>query len=292
MRYNKNRALLIAVIVLLVILLTILTIFAVISLRERDKATGLGSSAGSQNSTPSSSPATEDQVIETPYGKLVFPGQWAQYLKTEVNDGADYGVTFLAELESGKTQPLFILEFGAPKYPAVGQVTTQDGVTVGVYVTIYDLDPDESWTDQEKTILTGMQEALNDVLASLKVQDLGTTPPELQGDELVIDTPYGKLYFPGQWAEELEITTDESDGYEVIFHGAIGTHEAQPLFAVNFGGTKGTAVHSMKTDNGVVFYVRLRTFELNVEGWSAVDEATIRAMQEDLNHMLAKLTAQ
>lgn len=292
MRYDKNRVLMIIVIALLTVLLTILTVFAVISLKERDQAAGAGSSAGTQNTTQSSTPTAEDQVIETPYGKMVFPGEWARYLKTELNDGADYGISFYAELESGKTQPLFSLQFGEPKHPAAGQVTTQDGVTVGVYVTVRDFVPDETWSDQETAIVTSMQEALNDVLDSLNLQPLGATPPELQGDELVIDTPYGSLYFPGQWVEELEITTDESDGYEVIFHGAIGGHEAQPLFAVNFGGTKGTVVHTMTTDNGVLFYVRLRTFELNTEGWSGVDAATIRAMQEDLNHMLSKLTAQ
>ena len=207
----------------------------------------------------------------------------------EYTDGVNYGISFTAELESGKTQPLFTLQFGDAKEPAVGQLTTENGQVVGVYISLSDFDPDGTWSYKDTTIVTGMQEALNDVLASLNLQPLGTEPPELQGDELVIDTPYGKLYFPGQWAEELEVTTDESDGYEVIFHGTIAGHDPQPIFAVNFGGTKGTVVHTMNTENGVVFYVRLRTFELDTAGWSAVDQATIRAMQEDLNHLLAKL---
>ena len=288
MRNRQNRTILLILIAVLVVLL-IAAIITLIGMGQQEKPYQPGSSTGEGSSSKPSSDATEDVILATPYGALVYPGQWAEYLETEVNDGEDYGITFFAELERGKTQPLFMLEFGEPKSPAVGQLTTQDGITVGVYVTIYDLDPDESWTDQEKNIVTGMQEALNDVLASLNLQSLGTAPPELQGEELVIETPYGKLYFPGRWAEELEITTDESDGYEIVFHGTVGTHKALPLFAVNFGGSNGTVVHTMTTDNGVVFHVRLRTFPLDTEGWSAIDAATIRAMQEDLNHLLAKL---
>lgn len=288
MRNRQNRILLLVLIILLAVLL-VAAVIALVSMEERNTPKNPGSATGTGNSTDPSAEPTKDLVIETPYGELVYPGQWAQHLKVEHTDGADYGISFTAELENGKTQELFMLQFGEPKDPAVGQLTTVDGVTVGVHVTVYEFDLDGTWSDEETATVTGMQEALNDVLESLNLQPLDAPPPEIQGEELVIDTPYGKLYFPGQWAEELEITTDESDGYEVIFHGAIAGHPSQPIFAVNFGGSKGTVVHTMMTDNGVAFYVRLRTFPLDTEGWSAVDDATIRAMQEDLNHLLAKL---
>lgn len=290
MRYNKNRVLLITAIVLLAILLTLLTVSALISLSERNNTTpGGSSSTGTEQVTQPSTNTSGDLVIQTPYGDLVFPGQWAQYLKTEQNDGADYGINFHAKLESGKEQLLFTLEFGEAKAPAVGQVRLENGQAFGVYVFAAGFTPDETWDADEVNIVRAMQEALNDVLNCLKMEPLGTPEPDVEGDELVIDTPYGKLYYPGKWKEETKITIDESDGYEVVFHGAVGGHDFQPLFAVNFGGSKGTVVHTLTLENDIPMQVRLRTFPLSMEEWSAMDQAMMRAMQEDLNHLLAKL---
>ena len=164
--------------------------------------------------------------------------------------------------------------------------------------------------DRNKLILIAAIAALLVVLAVLVIFALGslsnqpstnqpdstTKPsqqekpsPELEGEDVVIETPYGKLYMPGTWKEELTISVDQTDGYEVVFYGSFGDHDPMALFAVNFGGSEGTVVHSMYTENNVPFDVRLRTFPLAMEGWSSVEQATARAMQEDLNHLLAKL---
>lgn len=113
--------------------------------------------------------------------------------------------------------------------------------------------------------------------------------PELEGEDVVIETPYGKLYMPGTWKEELTVSVDQTDGYEVVFYGTFGDHDPIALFAVNFGGSQGTVVETVYTENNVPCDVRLRTFQLEMEGWTNIDQATARAMQEDLNHLLAKL---
>lgn len=114
-------------------------------------------------------------------------------------------------------------------------------------------------------------------------------PLEIEGDEVAFATPYGKLYLPGKWAEELRICVDKSDGYDVIFYGVFGQHDEIPLFAVNFGGNQGSVVHTVFTENDVPVSVGIRTFPLETEGWSAVDHSTALAMQEDLNHLLTRL---
>lgn len=284
MRYDKSKLILIGVIALLLVVLVVLTIVALVGLGGNEPDSNPGGTTGPTQSNQQD----QDHILKTPYGEIVFPEKLAKHLKVDRTETPELQLDFIAELDSGKEQKLFSLRFGAPEAPAVGQLVSGDGVVVGVYVTIYKFSPDDSWKTDEVALVTEMQEALNDVMQSLDPAPLGTQNPGTQED-VVIETPYGNLYFPGQWTEELKTTVDESDGYEVVFQGVINGHDAIPLFAVNFGGSKGTEVHTVCTENNVPVFVRLRTFELEMDDWSAVDQATARAMQEDLNHMLAKL---
>lgn len=286
MRFDRNKIILIAVAAVLVIVLTVLVVIA------------LGGLADRKNDRPRETvpPMVQEQegsdkVIETPYGKLVFPGTWAQYLQVERVEQPELELHFAASFPSGKTQKLFDIRFGEALDPAVGQVVTSDGVAVGVHVTVYSFTPDGSWPVKEATAVSEMLESLNEMLDGLDMVPLGTPIPELEGDEMVIDTPYGKLYFPGRWKEELKLTVDESDGYDLVFIASIGENEDVRLFAVNFGGSDamGKPVGSVKTDNDVPIAVRVRTFPLELDGWGTVDRSTVNAMQEDLNHLLAKL---
>lgn len=286
MRYDKNRIILIGITAALVIVLAVLLVIAIVGLSNQKPG----------STTPTTEPTQEvqsgeDKIIETPYGNIVFPGKHAQYLKVERTEQPELKLEFIAQMDSGKTQKLFSLRFGEAMEPAVGQVVSPEGVPVGVYVTVYSFSPDGTWPVRESTAVSEMLEAVDDVVASLNLSPLGTPIPDVQGEELVINTPYCKLYFPGQWAEELQTAVDETDGYEIIFSGIINGHEPIKLFAVNFGGSEdtGKTVHTMFTENEVAFHVRLRTFTLETEGWSTVDQATAMAMQEDLNHLLTKL---
>lgn len=286
MKVNKSRIILIAVAVVLVAVLAALVIVA------------LGDLADRQNNQPQETtvsttqpPVGDDQIVETPYGKLVFPGEWEDYLLIDRVEEPDLTISFSAKLPSGKNHDLFTIRFGEAVEPAVGQVLSSEGVAVGVHVTMHPFNPDGSWSVKDTEVVSDMLECLNPVLEGLNMVPVGTPIPEINGDEMSIDTPYCKLYFPTRWLEELRITVDETDGYDVMFKAVIGEHKAVKLFAVNFGGSEamGKSVHTLKTENDVPFSVRLRTFELNLEGWGTVDQSTIRSMQEDLNHLLEKL---
>lgn len=286
MSIDKKRLFLIAVVVLLAIVLAVLVIVAMVDLKERKND-------ASQVTTAPTIQAQEgeDVVTVTPYGNLVFPGKWARYLEVERTEDPELKLSYIAKMDSGKTQRLFDLRFGEPIEPAIGQLINSDGIAVGVYVTEYNFSPDGSWPIREADVVRKMQECLEDVIAGLNLMALGTPIPELQGEQIVIDTPHGKLYFPGKWSEELSVSLDQSDGYSLTFIGTIAGHEPVSLFVLNFGGSEenGRVVHTKYTDKDIPYYVRLRTVALQLEGWSAVDKATVMAMQEDVNQLLTKL---
>ena len=285
MKIDMKKRILIALAVVLAVVLVVLVIVALMGMDDKKPTSTPGNTtAPTQSGNP---PA--DVVINTPYGNILFPGEWADYLEVERTDEPNLQLEFIAQMKSGKRQQLFALTFGEPKDPAVGQIGTADGVAVGVHVTNYEFAPDGTWQVKETTTVSAMQNALKDVLESLRISPLGTPMPEVQGDEIVIETPYAKLYLPGKWIEELQIKVDESNGYDVTFYGVINGHDPIALFAINLGGKQGEIVHTLFDENDVAIPVGVRTFELKMAGWSTVDQMTAVAMVEDMNYLLAKL---
>ena len=286
MRFDKNKIIMIAVAVVLVIVLTVLVVIALGGLAERKNDRP-------QDTLPPTVQPQQgtDKIIETPYGNLEFPGTWAQYLQVDRIEAAELELRFSANFPSGKSQKLFDIRFGEALDTAVGQVVTDDGVAVGVHVTVHPFNPDGGWAAKESTAVSEMLESVTDVLKGLDMVPVGTPIPEVEGEEVVVNTPYGKLYFPGRWAEELKLTIDESDGYDLIFCAVIGDHDPVRLFAVNFGGSDamGRAVGTVMTENDIPVMIRARIFDLELDGWKTVDRSTVMAMQEDLNALLVKL---
>ena len=285
MRIDKTKILLIALALLLAAVLLVLVIVALGDLADR-KAPQDGPTVATTQPQ-----GGEDVTVQTPYGNMVFPGQWADYLKVEQTKDPDLTIRFIAKLSGDKTHDLFDVRFGEATEPAVGQVVSDEGVAVGIHVTVHPFEPDGSWATRDAEAVAEMLECVADVLKGLNMVPLGTPIPEVNGDEMTIGTPYCDLYFPSRWKEELQLTIEQTDGYDLIFSAVIGEHEAIRVFAVNFGGSEnmGQVAHTLVTENQVHFNVRARIFALETEGWSSVDQATVVAMQEDMNHLLAKL---
>jgi hypothetical protein len=284
---NKNKLILIAVAAVLVIALTVLLVIALGDLKDRQNDVP-------QPTTVPSVQAQEgkDLDVNTPYGKMVFPGKWANYLKIQRTENPELKISFSADFPSGKNQPLFDIRFAEAQKPAVGQVVTAEGVAVGVHVTVHTFSPDGSWSVDEIDATNEMLESLNDVLAGLNMVPVGTPIPEIVGEEMSVDTPYCKLYLPKRWLEELRITTDEAKGYyEVIFSAKIGAHDSVEVFAISFGADEsyGPQAGLVKTENDIPIVIRLRSFDLDTKDWGSVDRSTLLALQEDVNVLLAKL---
>lgn len=106
-----------------------------------------------------------------------------------------------------------------------------------------------------------------------------------------IDTEYGTLYFPDQWADHLRVgVTDEDDGPTVTFSARIGDKE-YPLFDFAIGHEQGTEVGSLTDANGNVrtVYLRLRDIEFDSE-LNGEERSLLYAMQEDVNFMIDSLS--
>ena len=289
MNFNVKRVVLIAVAALLAVALVVLVVIAL---------SGLGN-IGDQLTQPTTAPTEptqppEDHVIETPYGNICFPGQYAPYLEVEKTETPELTMKFIASMDSGKTHPLFDLRFGQPVEPAIGQVVTGDGIAVGVYLTKYQAGYDGTWPVKETELVSEMLALVDGLVAQLDMVALDAPIPEIQDGEIVIETPYCKLYFPERWKEELRIDVDQSKGYELLFIGNFGEHKGVKLFALNFGGgpEAGQIAHTLRTENDVQLHIYLRSFALEMDDWTALDADTARTMQEDVNYLLNRLKAE
>lgn len=310
---NKKRSLIqILVLVAAVVLVAEILIVVLIDGQEGEDTTlptGTGetqatdattATGGKENQSTNldSGDEKEDQTtLITPYCTLKYPKELAGYLRVEVSDGNPYTATYYADLESGKTQELFSISFGGSSESALGTVTTSAGETVPVHVSSADFQPDSSWSDREINIVFIMQEAMNDVLDSMAMTTVdqpsqgGPNLPEDDGEEMVIDTPYGELRYPSRWKDYLEVVVNEKSGYAVEFWCKMDGHDAVKLFTVHYGGSKGIAASTAKDSNGKTVEVRMEVQELDLnDTWSNEEKSIAAAMQEDLNYLLSNLS--
>lgn len=254
---------------------------------------------------------TEDHVVVTSYGNLYFPGDWAPFLQTEVTDGDPCTVLFSAVLETREQpQKLFAVTFGGEAEGAIGAVQTADGTWYAVTAETFSFTPDSTWTDRDINIVFTMQEALNHVLENLDMKDAsvleedvepstqessepasGESAGNVDPDDLKLDTPYMELHYPAKWMDYLSIEVTEGDAYSVSYSGVIGSHPAQHLFTVHFGGDQGVSLKTVKGENGEMVEIRIELTELELDGtWSAEERTIITTMQEDLNYLLGKMS--
>lgn len=106
-----------------------------------------------------------------------------------------------------------------------------------------------------------------------------------------IDTEYGALYFPDQWADHLRVgVTDVGGGLTVTFSAKIGDKE-YPLFDFAIGHEQGTEVGSLTDANGQArtVYLRLKDIEFDSE-LNGEERSLLYAMQEDVNFAINSLS--
>ena len=118
---------------------------------------------------------TEDEILDpnvvavnTPYGRLYYQEQWAEFMKVEqvTEDGLLYA-HFVTEL-NGANYPLFTLLIGTAEGDASAQLTDADGVQRNVYVQIEEFVNVESLSAEEQDRLYAMQEEINFVIENIQ----------------------------------------------------------------------------------------------------------------------------
>lgn len=114
---------------------------------------------------------------------------------------------------------------------------------------------------------------------------------ETQIPDVGIETPYGTLYYPGEWEGNMRIENVEKDSsYSVNFYGNVNERE-ELLYTVWFGesGENAFPVGTIKV-NGQEISVSMEMSDfVPDESWSTDDSDKICAMQETLNDVLEKI---
>ena len=108
-------------------------------------------------------------AIETGYGTLFFPGQWAEMLRTERETGAGYvKITFSAELD-GAVYPLFEIAVGDHDGGSrIGSLTDGNGVARDVRMELISLRDVTDLSESELDRLYAMQEDVNYLIDGIK----------------------------------------------------------------------------------------------------------------------------
>lgn len=107
---------------------------------------------------------------------------------------------------------------------------------------------------------------------------------------VVIDTPYGTLYYPKTWSSYVKYSGETSgDTYAESFYCCIKEQEI-PLFTIYFNAAdKGFEAGSVSKDGQAVpVTVELHEWEPD-ETWTEDETTTLYAMQESVNEVLAAL---
>lgn len=135
---------------------------------------------------------------------------------------------------------------------------------------------------------------------SEKAEPTGSEPagsePSVPGDfsvtvvegVIAIDTGYGRLFFPEQWAELLRTEREAGEGYVKITFSAALDGTVYPLFEIAVGDYDGGShVGSLTDGNGVARNVRMELISLrDVTDLPEGELDRLYAMQEDVNYLI------
>lgn len=261
-------------------------------------------STGEPTEEPTEEPTTEptyapkeDVKIQTPYGTLVYPGEWGGLLQVEKINGDPYQVVFTAKLDSGVEQKLFTIGFGGNRDGALGTVRAS-GKDVYVHVQSAEFKPGADWSANDISTIYSMQEALNEVLSGMSLEALeqpvetqpATLPPE-NDEDITIDTPKGELHYPARWQDSLKVEIRQGDVCSVEFYCTLEGFEDVLLFIIHFGGEEGFEVADFTCPDGSTVALHMTICEIEPDiNWSDAQKALVFAMQEDLNYLLTALS--
>ena len=119
-------------------------------------------------------------------------------------------------------------------------------------------------------------------------QDLQT--PDAHVEDIVTKTPYGELYFPGQWAEYTQIDQVSGSGFVEVIYSAQFNVRNIPLFSIIIGEGEGVQAGTITAEDGTQRNVYVKFEELEEdESLGKIEQNRLYAMQEDLNYLLDNL---
>ncbi|MBQ9968602.1 MAG: hypothetical protein IJO88_07760 [Oscillospiraceae bacterium] len=151
--------------VLIVVLIAAVLIW---SFAARDAAPKKVENSGQEVTAP-------DDVLQTPYGELTYPGLWTDKVAHEtIEEGDTVQIVFRSTLKDAEVE-LFRLSYGA--VPEGGFVLGQMADGAMVSVVMGSIEPDDAWPQETLDTLYALQESVNDLLVQLQAH------PELTPQE-------------------------------------------------------------------------------------------------------------
>ena len=237
----------------------------------------------SQQADPQQPQQTAGMVtFSTTYGILCYPEEMADAIRYEIHEGDVYVVAFYGTVEGLPEQPLYDVCFGEDLKEYAGTVVGPQGELMKVVIEFQPLVPGKDWTDEQRDGLYALQETANQVLDELWIlEDNGIIEPPAgytEGD-LLVETPYADLVYPGRWGTDIRVSIHETDPYQVKFYGTSGELGEQLLFTIAFGETEGHEITTLTDPDGREVAAYIIFGELT--GPEGKEKDRLYAMQED-----------
>ena len=111
-----------------------------------------------------------------------------------------------------------------------------------------------------------------------------------QQDDIVIETIYGSLRFPGRWMDRLQVDQAEYDDLVEVAFSAGFNGNVIPLFSIVIGGGSDDAAGVLTADDGTQRNVYVIVEEIVEDDYLSHDELEqLYGMQEDLNYLIDNL---
>lgn len=236
-----------------------------------------------------------DGQIQTPYFPLYYSEAFIDLLVVAKTADEPYTLEFYAVLDSRPEQRLFDIQLSQQTPGNLGSVKTENG-DVHVNFTFYSA-ADDTWADDEINTILAMQEAANDTINQMQLEeptgqpDFQKTAPESSVRNLLtIQTPGCTLYYPVRWAPYLvteQTAPSENGTYCVQFYGKLAGEDKCPLFSLLFGGDEGTRLGILQGETQTA--VNLLIHPLAADEWDNEDTQILYAMQEAVNDLIVLL---
>lgn len=230
--------------------------------------------------------------IVTEYYDFYYPRKWRKNLRTEECNGY---VTFYGLVEGQQEVPLFKIHFGEGEGTLMGAIKIKNGEKINVYLTTYSLSPNGIWSHEQLDTVYSMGEDLNFLLSKITFEEPIFSGVEFQQTEVaednMIHTPYGILYYPGNWNNSLRIEIEEDEQYTISFYYNEKNQEQIRLFDICIGKESAGAIGRRKLYDGTYAYVKIIDYAAEEkEGLSKAQQNTILDMIDAVNYTLEKLS--
>ena len=276
-------------------------------------ALSLGSNSRDKVSTPDdvAAPSTEVTVpaegvvqeiaAETPCGILYFPARWADRVRAEVvlQDQVTT-VTYYGLNSANQEMRLFDVVFGETEAETLGLVKTESGEECPVAVIVYELDNEYILSEKDAYEFNAMQEEVNYLIEQLPIENreeviepsestlLVQNERPAQYADVILQTPYATLAYPGELAGLLYVELEEAEPYGATFCWN-NNNTPVKLFEIAFEGEEESRVGYLVESGRPVY---LTVFDLEKENLNQEELNTALSLQETLNDVIDRLDLQ